>query len=232
VRSPEANIPIKPTPPEIFKIRLPSPRTIETIKTTTKNTTPVIKGLFIIGTPIVHFLNLRTKLWKVPLNFILPIFLSFRYNSQKREREILLFQIKEYTKETFTVSTDRSKVDVNKVCDFLARSYWANNRKRETIIKSIEHSLCFSLFDGYEQIGFARVITDGATFAYLCDVFLEENYRGKKLGTWLLQCILDHPDVTEVRRFCLVTKDAHEFYKQFGFTSLHEPERFMEKLNT
>jgi N-acetylglutamate synthase-like GNAT family acetyltransferase len=139
--------------------------------------------------------------------------------------------MKEYTKETFTVSTDRSKVDLNKVCDFLARSYWANNRKRETIMKSIEHSLCFSLFDGNEQIGFARVITDGATFAYLCDVFIDENYRGKKLGTWLLQCILEHPDVTGVRRFCLVTKDAHEFYKPFGFTPLQEPERYMEKMN-
>jgi N-acetylglutamate synthase-like GNAT family acetyltransferase len=139
--------------------------------------------------------------------------------------------MKEYTKETFTVSTDRSKIDLNKVCDFLARSYWANNRKRETIMKSIEHSLCFSLFDGNEQIGFARVITDGATFAYLCDVFIDENYRGKKLGTWLLQCILEHPDVTGVRRFCLVTKDAHEFYKPFGFTPLQEPERYMEKMN-
>jgi N-acetylglutamate synthase-like GNAT family acetyltransferase len=139
-----------------------------------------------------------------------------------------LFQIKEYT----TVSTDRSKVDLNKVCDFLARSYWANNRKRETIMKSIEHSLCFSLFDKNEQIGFARVITDGATFAYLCDVFIDEDYRGKKLGTWLLQCILEHPDVDGVRRFCLATKDAHEFYKQFGFMSLQEPERFMEKINT
>jgi N-acetylglutamate synthase-like GNAT family acetyltransferase len=143
-----------------------------------------------------------------------------------------LFQIKEYIKETFTVSTDRSKVDLNKVCDFLARSYWANNRKRETIMKSIEHSLCFSLFDGNVQIGFARVITDGATFAYLCDVFIDENYRGKKLGTWLLQCILEHPDVAGVRRFCLATKDAHEFYKQFGFMSLQEPKRFMEKMNT
>jgi N-acetylglutamate synthase-like GNAT family acetyltransferase len=162
----------------------------------------------------------------------LPIFLKVGYNSQKREREILLFQIKEYKKEYFTVSTDRRKVDVNKVCDFLARSYWANNRKRETIKKSIEHSLCFSLFDGDEQIGFARVITDGATFAYLCDVFIEDDYRGKNLGKWLLQCIFEHPDVSEVRRFCLVTKDAHEFYKQFGFTSLQEPERFMEKMNT
>ncbi|WP_111645488.1 GNAT family N-acetyltransferase [Paranoxybacillus vitaminiphilus] len=139
--------------------------------------------------------------------------------------------MKEYTKETFTVSTDRSKIDLNKVCDFLARSYWANKRKRETIMKSIEHSLCFSLFDGNEQIGFARVITDGATFAYLCDVFIDENDRGKKLGTWLLQCILEHPDVAGVRRFCLVTKDAHAFYKPFGFTSLQEPEKYMEKMN-
>ncbi|WP_235356967.1 GNAT family N-acetyltransferase [Bacillus alveayuensis] len=87
------------------------------------------------------------------------------------------------------------------------------------------------MFDGNKQIGFARVITDRAIFAYLCDVFIDEDYRGKKLGTWLLQCILEHPDISGVRRFCLVTKDAHEFYKPFGFTLLQEPERYMEKIN-
>jgi N-acetylglutamate synthase-like GNAT family acetyltransferase len=161
----------------------------------------------------------------------LPIILFRGYNLQKRERKRLLFQVKEYKQDRFFISTDRNKVDVNKVCAFLERSYWANNRKRETIVKSIEHSLCFSLFDSNEQIGFARVITDGATFAYLCDVYMNENYRGKKLGIWLLQCILEHPDVAGVRRFCLVTKDAHEFYKPLGFTSLKEPENYMEKIN-
>jgi N-acetylglutamate synthase-like GNAT family acetyltransferase len=162
---------------------------------------------------------------------MLPIILFRGYNLQKRERKRLLFQVKEYKQGRFFISTDRNKVHVNKVCEFLERSYWANNRNRETIVKSIEHSLCFSLFDGNEQIGFARVITDGATFSYLCDVYMDENYRGKKLGTWLLPCILEHPDVAGVRRFCLVTKDAHEFYKQFGFTPLQEPERYMEKMN-
>jgi N-acetylglutamate synthase-like GNAT family acetyltransferase len=142
-----------------------------------------------------------------------------------------LFQTIEYIKKPFMISTDRNKVNVDKVCEFLAQSYWANTRKRETIIKSLEHSICFSLFHENTQIGFARVITDGATFAYLCDVFIDEAYRGKGLGKWMLECILEHPDIAPVRRFCLVTKDAHEFYRPFGFQSLQQPERFMERMN-
>jgi N-acetylglutamate synthase-like GNAT family acetyltransferase len=137
----------------------------------------------------------------------------------------------EYIKKPFMISTERNKVNVNKVCEFLAQSYWAKTRKRETIIKSLEHSLCFSLFHENTQIGFARVITDGATFAYLCDVFIDEAYRGNGLGKWMLECILQHPDIGTVRRFLLATKDAHEFYRQFGFQALQEPERFMEKLH-
>ena len=141
-----------------------------------------------------------------------------------------MFAIREYTRDNFTISTDRNKVDIDKVCEFLKRSYWANNRKRDTILKSISNSICFSLFDGNEQIGFARVITDGATFAYLCDVFIDEGYRGKQLGAWLIQSIVEHPDIAHVRRFCLVTKDAHDFYKPFGFTPLAEPEKYMERM--
>jgi GNAT superfamily N-acetyltransferase len=129
------------------------------------------------------------------------------------------------------ISTDRNKVNVDKVCEFLSQSYWANTRKRDTIIKSLEHSLCFSLFYENTQVGFARVVTDGATFAYLCDVFIDEAYRGKGLGKWMLECVLQHPDIGTVRRFLLATKDAHDFYRQFSFQELKEPERFMEKLN-
>ena len=150
---------------------------------------------------------------------------------KKRKDVLILFEVREYTRNQFSISTDRNRVDVDKVCEFLKRSYWANERKRETIIKSIENSICFSLFDGNEQIGIARVITDGATFAYLCDVFIDERYRGKQLGSWLLQCIVEHPDIAGVRRFCLVTRDAHEFYKPFGFTPVSEPEKYMEKMN-
>jgi len=129
------------------------------------------------------------------------------------------------------ISTDRTKVNIDKVCEFLSKSYWANKRDRTTIIKSIEHSICFSLFHEQTQIGLARVITDGATFAYLCDVFIDEPYRGKGLGKWMMQCVLQHPDVATIRRFLLVTKDAHGLYRQVGFQPLQEPEKFMEKTN-
>lgn len=142
-----------------------------------------------------------------------------------------MFQIIEYIQEPFTLSTDQTKIQIDRVCEFLAQSYWAKTRGRDTIIKSIEHSLCFSLFHEQTQIGFARVITDGATFAYLCDVFVDEAYRGKGLGKWMLQCLLQHPDLINIRRVLLATQDAHGLYGQFGFQSLQEPERFMEKLH-
>ncbi|MBA2875927.1 GNAT family N-acetyltransferase [Thermaerobacillus caldiproteolyticus] len=142
-----------------------------------------------------------------------------------------MFQIIEYIQEPFTLSTDQTKIQIDRVCEFLAQSYWAKTRGRDTIIKSIEHSLCFSLFHEQTQIGFARVITDGATFAYLCDVFVDEAYRGKGLGKWMLQCLLQHPDLIHIRRVLLATQDAHGLYRQFGFQSLQEPERFMEKLH-
>ncbi|WP_233414600.1 GNAT family N-acetyltransferase [Thermaerobacillus caldiproteolyticus] len=137
----------------------------------------------------------------------------------------------EYIQEPFTLSTDQTKIQIDRVCEFLAQSYWVKTRGRDTIIKSIEHSLCFSLFHEQTQIGFARVITDRATFAYLCDVFVDEAYRGKGLGKWMLQCLLQHPDLINIRRVLLATQDAHGLYRQFGFQSLQEPERFMEKLH-
>ncbi|WP_027409809.1 GNAT family N-acetyltransferase [Anoxybacteroides tepidamans] len=139
-----------------------------------------------------------------------------------------MFEIVEYTRHPFTITTDPARIQIDRVCKFLAQSYWANKRNRSTIIKSIQHSLCFSLFHEQTQIGFARFITDGATFAYLCDVFIDEAYRGNELGKWLVQCVLQHPDVATVRRFLLVTKDAHGLYRQFGFEALQEPERYME----
>ncbi|KAF0995175.1 GNAT family N-acetyltransferase [Geobacillus sp. TFV-3] len=121
-------------------------------------------------------------------------------------------------------------MQLDRVCGFLARSYWAHGRSRETIVKSLNHSLCFSLFYGDRQIGIARVITDRATFAYLCDVFIDEAYRGQDLGKWLLSCVLAHPDVAAVRKVMLATKDAHGLYRQFGFATPSEPERLMERI--
>lgn len=136
--------------------------------------------------------------------------------------------IVEYQKDDFYITTDSSKLDINAVCSLLAKSYWANSRKRDVIIKSLENSLCFSLFFRDTQIGLIRVITDHATFAYLCDVIIAEDYRHGGLGTWFLECVFEYPDFKNLRRWCLVTKDAHDFYRKFGFDSLSNPERYME----
>lgn len=140
-------------------------------------------------------------------------------------------QAMEYQKNDFRITTDFREIDINAVCSLLTQSYWANSRRKEIIIKSLENSLCFSLFYKDRQIGLARVITDYATFAYLSDVIIDEEYRHKGLGTWFLGCVFKYPDLQNLRRWCLATKDAHEFYKKFGFNRLSSPERFMEIFN-
>jgi GNAT superfamily N-acetyltransferase len=117
------------------------------------------------------------------------------------------------------------------VVAFLSRSYWAQGRTRDVIERSIEHSLCFSLYAGDRQIGFARVVTDRATFAYLCDVFIDESHRGQGLGKWLMSAVMNHPDLQGLRRWTLATRDAHGLYKQFGWTALKNPGRWMELYN-
>ncbi|WP_291563931.1 MULTISPECIES: GNAT family N-acetyltransferase [unclassified Clostridium] len=142
-----------------------------------------------------------------------------------------MYQIVEYEKDDFYITTDFKKIDINVVCSLLAQSYWANSRKKDVIIKSLKNSLCFSLFHKDRQIGLIRVITDCATFAYLCDVVIAEDYRHKGLGAWFLQCVFKYSDLQNLRRWCLATKDAHEFYKKFGFSDLSNPEKFMEIFN-
>ncbi|MBI2331285.1 MAG: GNAT family N-acetyltransferase [Chloroflexi bacterium] len=137
----------------------------------------------------------------------------------------------EYTKEKFTISDDSSRLDVNAICDFLSRAYWADKRPRDVIEKSIQFSLNFGVYDGDRQIGFARVVTDRAIFAYLCDVFIHEDYRGYALGKWMMECVMAHPDLQGMKRWCLLTQDAHGLYKQFGFTELDAPSRWMEKFD-
>jgi len=137
----------------------------------------------------------------------------------------------EYIKDDFHITSDTRKVDVNAVYLLLQQSYWANTRDREVIIKSLENSLCFSLFHKDKQIGFTRVITDCATFGYLCDVIISDEYRNKGLGQWLIDCVMKHPDIQNLRRWFLITKDAQEFYKKHGFCNLNNPERFMEIFN-
>lgn len=136
--------------------------------------------------------------------------------------------IKTYRQGDFLVSTDTEMSDIDAICSMLAKSYWASTRTKDVIEKSLKNSLCFNLFYGERQIGFARVITDHATFAYLCDVFIEEEYRGKGLGKWLLECILDYPTLKGIKKFMLATRDAHNFYRKFGFKELENPEKYME----
>jgi len=139
-----------------------------------------------------------------------------------------MYQIVEYKKEEFSITTDFQKIDFEAVYSLLGKSYWANNRSREVINKSLKNSLCFSLFHRDKQIGLARVITDYATFAYLCDIIIEEEYRMQGLGLWFLECVFKHPELQNLRRWTLATRDAHEFYKKMGFKNLSRPESFME----
>lgn len=135
--------------------------------------------------------------------------------------------------ETFTVSDARDRLDLDVIHGYLARSYWAKGVPREIVARSIEHSLCFGLYadgaDGAsEQIGFARIISDRATTAYLADVFVLESWRGRGLSKFLMRCIRAHPDLQGLRRWMLATADAHGLYRQFGFLPLADPDRMME----
>ena len=128
----------------------------------------------------------------------------------------------------YIISTDKSLLDINAIHQFLSTdSYWAKNIPLTTVQKSIEGSFCFGMYHDHQQVGFARVITDKATFGYLADVFIAEAHRGKGLSKWLMQTIMDHPELQEFRRWVLATKDAHALYEQFGFEPLSNPERFM-----
>ncbi|MDB5224033.1 MAG: N-acetyltransferase [Chitinophagaceae bacterium] len=131
------------------------------------------------------------------------------------------------TKNEYTISTDKSKIDIDYVHAFLSHSYWSPGVPMETVKKAMEGSLCFAVYNNKVQIGYARMITDKATFAYLADVFIDENYRGKGLGKWLVKAILAHPELQGLRRILLATKDAHKLYEQLGFTAINNPERYM-----
>jgi len=129
----------------------------------------------------------------------------------------------------FEISTDATRIDVASVHGFLAESYWAHGIPRHTVEQSIRNSLCFGIYRGQQQVGFARVITDCATFAYLADVFVLPEFRGRGLSKWMMECIFAHPDLQGLRRWSLVTRDAHALYQKFGFRELATPDRWMEK---
>lgn len=139
--------------------------------------------------------------------------------------------VQEWRRGEYSISTDRARLDLEVVHDYLSNeSYWAKGRSMETIKRSIENSVAFGVYNGAEQqVGFARVITDYATFAWLADVFILDSARGQGLGKWLVEVILAHPELQGFRRWVLATKDAHEIYRRFGFVELKRPERWMER---
>ncbi len=129
----------------------------------------------------------------------------------------------------YVISTDKYRLDILAIHAFLTTSYWAEGIPFDTVKKSIEYSLNFGVFTAGKQIGFARVITDYATYAYIGDVYILEDFRGQGLSKWLMQVIADHPELQGLRRWTLLTRDAHDLYRKTGFTDPQFPERYMEK---
>ena len=138
--------------------------------------------------------------------------------------------MKDLRSGNFEISTDKQRLCVETIQEFLSsESYWANTRTVAQTRRAIENSLCFGMYDGDRQIGFARVVSDLATFAYIGDVFVLKEYRGQGLSKWLMETIVEHPDLQGLRRWLLATKDAHGLYTQYGFAPLRFPERWMER---
>ena len=137
-------------------------------------------------------------------------------------------QVFETQRDRFTISTDPRRLDIDAIVDMLTRAYWAVGRPRERTERALRNSLVFGVYDGDSQVGVARVVTDYSIFAYLCDVFILEDYRAHGLGKWLIQTILEHPELREMRRWVLVTNDAHGLYRQYGFTAIEDPDHWMQ----
>lgn len=135
----------------------------------------------------------------------------------------------EWRRDDYCVTTDPGRVDHDAVHAFLTQSYWAQGISRDLVQRSIEASIPFSLFAGERLAGFARVVTDSATVAYLGDVFVLPEFRSRRLGVWLMECVSAHPELQGLRRWILLTRDAHGLYEKVGFTSLRTPERWMER---
>jgi len=140
-------------------------------------------------------------------------------------------QYLEVHRDNFTISTDPSGLDMDAICDFLTRAYWAKGRTRERTERELQNSMVNSQYAGERQIGLARVVSDYAIFAYLCDVFIHEDYRAHGLGKWLMETVHSHPDLQGLRRWTLATRDAHGLYRQFGWDALAHPDKWMEILN-
>jgi ribosomal protein S18 acetylase RimI-like enzyme len=136
--------------------------------------------------------------------------------------------IESHLRGEFEVTTDPERLNARAVHDYLSNhAYWALGRPLEIVERSLANSLCFGLYQGSHQIGLARVITDYSTYAYMCDVYVLEEYRGRGLGTWLIGCVMQHPVLQRLHRFSLVTRDAQELYRKFGFTEVTDQKRYM-----
>lgn len=131
----------------------------------------------------------------------------------------------------FVLSTDPERLDLDVIHSFLTECYWAQGIPRETVARSIENSLCFGVYANGRQVAFARVISDFATYAYIGDVFVLDAYRGRGLSKWMMRAITRHPQLQGLRRWTLLTRDAHKLYSQFGFVPLKSPGRYMEMHN-
>jgi GNAT superfamily N-acetyltransferase len=137
---------------------------------------------------------------------------------------------REWQRADFIISTDNERLDIPLIHDFISNhSYWGQGRKIETVQRALHHSLNFGLYKNKQQIGFARVVTDFATFAWIADVFILAAHRGQGLSKWMMESILSHPELQQFRRWVLATKDAHDLYRKFGFHELKRPERWMER---
>ncbi|HEX9028672.1 MAG TPA: GNAT family N-acetyltransferase [Anaerolineales bacterium] len=141
--------------------------------------------------------------------------------------------IQEYHRDPYLISTDPTRLNIPYIYEFLTtQTYWAQNRTLEVVRCSIENSLNFGIYLGEVQVGYARVITDYATFAWLCDVFVDPAHRKHGLGKWLVDCVVNHPDLSPLRRILLATRNAHELYRKYGgFAPLANVDRWMEKFN-
>jgi GNAT superfamily N-acetyltransferase len=137
--------------------------------------------------------------------------------------------VREWRRGAYLITTEKGRLDLETIHGFLTTSYWASGIPAETVRRSVENSLTFGLFADEGQVGFARVVTDYATFAYLADVFVLESYRGRGLGKWMMEVVFSHPELRGLRRWMLATQDAHELYREYGFAEPEDPHIFMEK---
>ncbi len=137
--------------------------------------------------------------------------------------------VREWRRGAYLITTEKGRLDLETIHGFLTTSYWASGIPAETVRRSVENSLTFGLFADEGQVGFARVVTDYATFAYLADVFVLESYRGRGLGKWMMEVVFSHPELRGLRRWMLATRDAHALYRKYGFAEPEDPRIFMEK---